>query len=349
MGNADWGNRDHIGSVAFEASTIPLFSVLAVKTYLVSLFSIFALGILCIACILGVRYWVIRDINAHDERQGQLLKLQELKIRELLPDSIDTVLVGDSALGNAIDIRTFNQKTHLQSINLALTGSFGYGGGLALLRSLAERQTRMRNIVLFYSVDAMALGPLPEGYFFTTPAPDMSLPWRERFQLLRTYASRLLDGRAASDFLIRTMTGKLAGLSLPASVVEDDYVISRSVIALDNTKSYRIPRQIVPASIVFLEQVARLCRDKGWNCVYVNGPVLSNSVSASPWSDDYFANVKRAIEHIGIKVAGGPLLMAEQDRGDTVFHVRYDQRENFTSRYADLLREHLLLCNEGGC
>jgi hypothetical protein len=160
--------------------------------------------------------------------------------------------------------------------------------------------------------------------------------------LLRIYASRLLDGRAVLDFLLRTMTGKLAGLSLPPSVVQDDYVISRAIIALDNTKSYRIPRQIVPASTGFLAQVARLCKDKGWDCLYVHGPVLSYSVSASSWADDYFAHANQAIEHAGIRVAGGPLLMAEQERGDTVFHVRYERRGDFTSRYADLLREHLL-------
>jgi len=81
----------------------------------------------------------------------------------------------------------FNSFTFLWE---ALTGNFGYGGGLVLLKRLAERQA-LRHVVLFYSIDAMALGPSYSGYFFTSPQPFATeLCWRDKLQLLAVYAAR---------------------------------------------------------------------------------------------------------------------------------------------------------------
>jgi hypothetical protein len=319
------------------------------KSYLISLSRFAGLGLLCVVGLVAVRYWIAFDLNAADERQGQLLAYQEGKIKNLAPDSIETVLVGDSTLGNAIDIRTFSEQTGRRSVSLALTGNFGYGGALVQLKSLAKRQSRLRNVILFYSIDAMASGLLPDGYFFSTPVPALTLPWRQEFALLRTYGNRLLDGLAAKDFLIRALMGKLPSQVGAPALIEDDYVISRAQISLANTEPYRVPRQPAESSIAFLAEIARLCANNAWNCFYVHGPVLSRSVAASPWANEYISKANLLIEAIGLKVKGGPVLMDDNERGDTVFHVRFDRRKEFTRKYITILGTSSSSCDAARC
>jgi hypothetical protein len=342
-------NRRSCDSLTIEAGTVSLFSVLTMKAYLISLGYFAGLGVLCVAGLVAVRYWIAFDLNAADERQGQLLAYQEGKIRNLAPDSIETVLVGDSTLGNAIDISAFSEQTGSRSVSLALTGNFGYGGALAQLQVLAKRQSRLGNVILFYSVDAMASGLLPDGYFFSTPVPTLTLPWRHELSLLGTYGKRLLDGLAAKDFLVRALMGKLPSQVWPPSLTEDDYVISRAQISLANTEPYRVPRQPAESSVAFLAEIARLCANNAWNCVYVHGPVLSRSVAASPWANEYISKANLLIETTGLKVKGGPILMDDNERGDTVFHVHFDRRKEFTRKYITILGTSSSRCNSARC
>lgn len=343
MGMGTLHRRDRCAVIRFAVKTdsIPLFSVLSMKSYLVALISFLIIGLLSVAGVVGARYWIARDISTADVRQGQLLRFQDEKIRNLAPGSIDTVFIGDSALGNAIDVSLFVRLNEHSAINLALTGSFGYGAGLYQLRELAKSQPRLRNVILLYSVDAMASGLLPEGYFFTSPIPVFSLPAGQSIALLKTYLQRLIDAPAAGSFLLRGATGKLSALTISDTLRAEDYVISRGIISLEDAKRYKLPHRIQPSSTVFLAEIADLCRTKNWNCVYAHGPVLSSSLAASPWSRDYFDQAAQAIEGVGIKVIGGPLAMANEDRGDTVFHVRFERRSEFTSRYTDLLKVEL--------
>jgi hypothetical protein len=319
------------------------------KTYLISLACFAVLGLLCVAGTVAVRYWIAFDLNVADERQGQLLAYQKEKIGALAPDSIETALLGDSTLGNAIEIGTFSEQTGSRSVSLALTGNFGYGGALVQLQALAKRQSKLRNVILFYSVDAMASGLLPDGYFFSTPVPALTLPWRQEFALLRTYGNRLLDGLAAKDFLIRALMGKLPSQVRAPSLIEDDYVISRAQISLTNADSYRVPRQPSESSVTFLAEIARLCANNAWDCLYVHGPVLSRSIAASPWANEYMSKANLLIETTGIKVKGGPILMDDDERGDTVFHVHFNGRKEFTRKYITVLGYSSSKCNSLRC
>jgi len=128
---------------------------------------------------------------------------------------------------------------------------------------------------------------------------------------------------------------------LPTELLAEDYVISRAQIKLSDI-SYQVPQRTNPKSIVFLKELARLCDLNKWNCVYVHGPVLERSLSASGNAHAYLAQARAAIEGTGIKTAAElPITMSDDERGDTIFHVSIDKRPDFSLRHAKLLRPFL--------
>src|SRR5687767_8650401 len=59
----------------------------------------------------------------------------------------DTIFVGDSTLGHAIDAELWSALSGRRAVNLALTGVYGYEGGYNFIeRSL--RNLRPRNVIL---------------------------------------------------------------------------------------------------------------------------------------------------------------------------------------------------------
>jgi len=306
------------------------------RLYLRTLLLVVLAGFVLFASASAYRFWILRDLDENDPRLGQLLRYQEQKIARLAPGSIDTVLIGDSSLGNGIDVRDFDSATGARSVSLALAGNFGYGGGLALLKQIAERQA-VRNVILLYSIDAMATGSASSGYVFASPRPFVEgMSWRAQVSLLRVYASTLLNGHSAGYLARKWLRSDSWEKGLPEELYVHDYVISRAKLDVAGL-SYRVPRAVNPSSTLYLEVLARLCAARAWNCVYAHGPILARALAASPHAGAYLAQARRAIEGTGLRViAASPIVLADNERGDTVFHASIDERPAITRRYASL-------------
>jgi hypothetical protein len=313
------------------------------RRYLLALSCFVLAGIVGLGLLSAYRFWVLRDLDEADPRLGQLVRYQEEKIARLPAGTIDTVLIGDSSLGNGIDIRAFDAAAGVRASSLALTGNFGFGGGLELLRQLAERQP-IRNVILVYSIDAMASGSAHSGHFFVSPHPLVEgLSWGAQFSLLRVYASTLLNGRSAAILGGKLVRGDIWQDALPQELYADDYVISDAQVALDRL-DYRVPVKVAPGSTTYLRPIALLCVERKWNCLYAHGPVLARALAASGHARTYLVEADRAIEGAGIKVIpNSPVELTDDERGDTVFHASLGKRPDVTRRYVDLLRNELLV------
>ena len=75
----------------------------------------------------------------------QIQKIEQSK-------NFDTVLLGDSTLGNAINNEIFSEELELNSINLALNEIYGFAGIYNLLKlSYAKNEKNLKNVILFHS------------------------------------------------------------------------------------------------------------------------------------------------------------------------------------------------------
>lgn len=295
-------------------------------------------AILCLGCVSSVlyyKYWVVW--NLHDDPSlGHIIRFQNEKIAGLPAGSIDTVFIGDSSLGNAVDAKLFDRLSNTRSVNLALTGSFAYAGGLVLLKKVAEEQP-IRNVVLFYAIDAMARGN-NEGYFFAGGSPfDVNLTLRDRLGLFSRYSKRLLDARAAAAFLPKLGTERDP---IPARFYRDDYLVSDSKVRLDSelVKDFRMPGEVEREAIAFLNAIADLCQQKRWSCVYVHGTMLER-LATSEKAQAFVQLANRYIGNAGLNLVNDTaLLMADQDRGDTIYHASRERRPDFTRKVFEMLR-----------
>lgn len=310
------------------------------KRYITLLFTTIAIGFIGVVLLLSYRYWVIRDLSNQDIAISQITKYQEQKIKNLSPGVIDTVFLGDSSLGNALDTKLFDQQLGTKSINLALTGGHGQAGALVLLRELAKTQPKIKNVILFFAVDGMAWGINPIGRFYMSAIPiEPALPIIDQLILLFTYIQRLTDGKEALRYLWKIIIGK-THISLPSSIYINDYIISNSKINVnsENVKNYKMPTSVTPESTLYLKEIGHLCKKNNWQCIYTQGPILANILTGNKDQEQFLESSIVEIRSAGFHLANErPFLMSGEDRGDTIFHLAHSSRPDFTNRYGKLI------------
>jgi hypothetical protein len=296
--------------------------------------------IICVGGVSGVlykKYWI--DWDLHDDPSlGQLIRFQNEKIGNLPAGALDTIFVGDSSLGNAVDANYFNQISGAHSVNLALTGSFAYAGALVMLQEAAKSQP-IKNVVLYFTIDALGRGN-DQGYFFAGGSLfkallDPAFSWRDKLELFSLYANRLLDMRTAALYI-----SEPGSASIPPSFYRDDYLMSDTRISLasDLVTKFRMPETIERQALPFLRSIAEMCRKRRWNCLYVHGTILARLVLTGE-ARSFTRKGNQLIREAGFHLVNdGPILLQDDDRGDTVYHLRRDRRRAFTRKLYDDLR-----------
>jgi hypothetical protein len=246
----------------------------------------------------------------------------------------DTVFVGDSSLGNAIDVGTFDRLTGRRSVNLALTGLFGYAGSYNMLRRAVETEPGLRTVVIIQAADMMSRADDLRGYVLSTPRVlDPDLPAALRWPAAEAWIGELLDWQTLKT---ATRAPLLRLLSRPVRdiVIENDYV---------KQASSRAPfgpvlraEDVVPGKLDFLQRIADLCRARDLTCVYAHGPLAAPLLDRS---HGFFQAADRLIESTGLPLAAPePVPLAEGQIGDTQNHAAPAEKAAMTARYAAMLR-----------
>lgn len=305
------------------------------RRYLAWTFALLALILAAGGGALATKYWLFHDVEHND-----LLKYQLDKIEESA--AVDTIFVGDSTLGNSLDSRTFDALTGRRSLNLALTGLYGYEGSLNLMRRAVERHP-VKLVVVVQTLDMMQRQVSYDGFLFTTrPGYVLDVRPRHWVSLASAFLARVTD----YSQLPRAIAGLLLG---PRSVPidpETDYVpqeppLPRARFPLHGFKS----ESVNPAKAAFLTDIAKYCRERLLVCVYMHGPLWHPLIELSR---AYVDRVNPLIEQAGLRLAHPtPLDIDESQVGDGVNHVHPKDKILFTKRYVEVLAPHLVRAHSG--
>jgi len=272
----------------------------------------------------------------------KLVRYQTDKISKSSSE-IDTVFLGDSSLGNAIDAKLFSQLSGRTSLNLALTGwNFNLPGYYNLLTRLSEN-TQVKNIVLFmspqdfdvsepeiddpafrgfvYSLGAGNLGNLAKGVL------DYPWPIAKRVWQAVTDKGHLSDGW--NDLV---GDGPEPCLACRAH----DYLPPGQRLESVETRAFgRANNRYAPS----LKRFSAFCRERAINCVFVAGAVYAPVAEASAEMID---EVARMFFASGLVLARGrPLLISQSELGDSINHVAPDAKAEFTRRSLAVLAPYL--------
>jgi len=247
---------------------------------------------------------------------------------------LDTVFVGDSSLGNAIDTETFDRLTGRRSANLALTGLFGYAGSYNMIRRAVEKEPGLRTVVVVQAADMMSRADDLRGYVLSTPRVlDADLPAALRWPVARAWIGELLDWQTLKT-AIRAPVLRLLSRPVRDIVIENDYV---------KQASSRAPfgpvlraEDVVPGKLDFLQRIAELCRVQNLTCVYAHGPLAAELLDRS---HGFFQAADRLIESTGLPLAAPePVPLADSQIGDTQNHAAPGEKAAMTAVYAAMLR-----------
>jgi len=248
---------------------------------------------------------------------GDLLDYQRAKIEA--PERIDILLVGDSSLGNGVDARQWSQELGKRVVSVPLTGVYGLGGSLNMIKRAARRHRDISAIVIMQTADLMMRMPNRQGDLYTADR----LSDIEDLRLLD-----LVPALANWDILSRTVARLVkAGAGIAADIRKADYVPQGAPLSAAGKPPPRPSgsiRAIKPENFIIARRIADECRRLDVPCVYVHGPVFEAFCQSSA---AYLQEVLDRMEQAGLRVIRSTVCLPWAEVGDSVDHVHPARKE----------------------
>ncbi|MBF0380250.1 MAG: hypothetical protein HQL69_04480 [Magnetococcales bacterium] len=299
------------------------------KHYLLVVFAsmVLFIMILAIISIAGMRYNWVSMTNFH------VLSYEKLKVENL--DGEEILFLGDSSLGNAIDAKLFTEISNKKSINLSLSGSFGFAAPLNLLRRAIEK-TQVKTVVLFYHGAHMTTGPaymqyLQSVYSFTNDFAEYSI--RE--------VARLLFNPQMLSNIAQWWWRRAKGEKVYEIDFSHDYVPQLQRMNAEKTFKKYVDMPIAvedfkPEKLFYLKRIAKLCKDENLRCIHVHGPIIKPRCDNSkPYFNLEHSKLKA---EDGLTVITDLVCMPKSDLGDTIAHIHPGVKDKYTRIYYEKLK-----------
>ena len=301
------------------------FSTFSSRRYLIAVAASALLGTILLSgvSLAGLRYGLL-DFAFNDLYRYQLAKLDSRK-------QIDVVFVGDSSLGNSIDAQYLSGRTGLPAINLALTGAYGYGGTLNMLRR-AVAVFHPKVVVIVQTADMLTRGNAHEGFIHTVLDAN---------ELLTVPPRDVLAVVANLDNIVSMLRRLVRSTGVLSNTFDNDYI--RQSSPLDSHRSFGAldPASINPIQLEYIKRIAQYCRDAGTRCIYAHGPLVDRPCKHS---EGYFREANAFLGKAGLSVvAGTPVCIPAEAIGDAPDHVAPTHKHQFTDLYLDLLSKDVPL------
>jgi len=304
------------------------------RRYALTLFGLLAL---LLGGALTVSWFGIDQCTLVDRNICGLYHYQAAKLAAA-PDQIDLLFLGDSSLGNGVDAKAMAARRGKTVLNLALSG--GALGLPAIETQLREAvlRTRIENLVVMVSPELYRrhFSASADGYVLANggrPGAILTLPPKLALRAAVSLISFLFDSGVQADG-IRTLRGGTRDLGDCTGCTGLDYVAQEpsGTRTGDDIKTWRGPCGDFDP---FLARIAALCRQHAINCLYMHGPTIQAVLDLNP---GYAAKINAKVEQAGLRlVSPEPFIIAPNDVGDSVNHVRPDLREAYSDKIYDLI------------
>lgn len=275
-------------------------------------------GLLFALSYLGVSYGFGGSVNV------RVFLDQQARLQASGP--LDTVMLGDSSLGAAIDEAAWEQATGREALNLALNGSYGIEGTYNMLRQVLM-QGRPRTVLIMQTVDALGRNPSTLGELYSSIGLDTGL-FAGVVNAVRVYFNQTMVTTAALG-----LWDRIAGIE-PEEEATPPLMTPEAIAASVDLKDYR-DAAVTPQKVEWLQRIAGLCREQGLQCLYMHGPVYEGICTKR---QAYIDDVTRGVEAAGLPlVPGTPICMPEGAVADAIDHVRPELRPDYTQQLARMV------------
>jgi hypothetical protein len=237
-----------------------------------------------------------------------------------------TIFIGDSSLGNAIDSDYFSEKTSEKSINLALTGVYGYAGSYNILKQAFLKNPNLKNVIIMQTLGMSGRKTSYQGYWYSI---------NELSDLYELNLYEIIQVLLASD--PKSQIRKL--FESKAKTKTQNY-LKNDYIKQNPEKRPLVPDRGFSANNInrdkyrFLKKILSFTQKNGINLYYVHGP---NSEERVNLSSQYIEDVNTSLKAIGINLIEDVIKVPIEDIGDEHDHVSPNTKRKYTEVYLDLL------------
>lgn len=273
-----------------------------------------------------------------------LIFYQEYKV-EHAPAGTQTVFVGDSALGYALDAQSFSKLQGAGAMNLALTG---WDAGLPAAYALLVRALNSmhpKNVVLMltpqdYARSIAQLDYLPIRGFIKVsrndPAILLSIGPQISSYVARVVVEDAFDQTYVDDGLqFVRHPPRRDGANPCAPCIPWDYAPPLPGTIDTNSAPEVWPLPVPQDYRAFFEKMAALCQQAELNCLYLHGTVHHK---AAERNRAFIEQLSDLITTAGITVANPmPIEISDSEIGNTINHIRPEYRQLYTRKIYDMI------------
>ena len=256
----------------------------------------------------------------HSGIHNYLYRYQVEKIHS--SSDCNTIFIGDSSLGNAINSDHFAEMSGLSSMNLALTGDYGYAGSYNMLKKAHSYHPDLRNVIVMHTVDMSTRGVSFGGYAKTiTNLRDIiELSFRD-MKIVLPMLFDLSDVHLAEQYDY-------------ASYISHDYVRQGGKNDFEGHEIEITENKLNRNKGYFLKKIVAYCDVNDLNLVYVHGPLYDGSLSLS---GQFIQAANHSISSTGIELAELAIGVPNAKLGDSDDHVNPQFKDEYTSIYYRLI------------
>lgn len=267
------------------------------------------------------------DLNMNS---NDLIKNYQLeKIKYLKTNNIDTIVIGDSSSGNAINAKLLSKVSGLNAENLSLTGSWGILGSLGILKNVYARNPNLKNIIIIQTLDIwnrpFANSSIHEFFSFNERINYLG------FKSIVNNEVNVKEIKWLYEYILR----KLKNKHFDVIDYKNDYLKQKKKKKYDEFSSLK---NTSADKLKELKMLDEFCSLKELNCIYLNGPMHENVINKS---NEFFKQFKFNTD--AIKYVDKVFSYNNDFIGDSKDHILPKYKNQVTLDYymevKDLLRK----------
>jgi hypothetical protein len=258
-------------------------------------------------------------------------KYQVSKINSKNIENIEAIIIGDSSAGNSINAKLFSQLTGKKTLNLSLTGGWGFYGDLGILKKVNNKTNSLKNVYIVHSPDIWS-------------EEQLSYPVFELFEMSDAYDIFGFKGLLGYFFNIKEILWNAKGFIKRLSglggmwrvndfydyIAQNEKTFSNGLIVFDQNISLN-RLSISHSQIKSFLSLQAYCIKANLNCVFMHG-VLHRELFLN--STNYLNRVDKTLERIAlIRYIESYMYYENILMGDSTEHIDNKHKDLSTVNY----------------
>lgn len=267
-------------------------------------------------------------------RHYQLSKIQAANFK-----NTQTIIIGDSSGGNAIDAKYFTQLSGLETQNLCLTGSWGILGSLGILKNAIAKNDTIKNVIIIQTIDIWNRPLARESIFELFSFHDIYIsPYTNLNNIIGFfYNPKEVWWNIKHLFEAKN---KIAKIDTNYDFLEQKkYKFSNGKKNIENLQLFDTFKLSADKKDE-LNELQKYCISKNLNCIFIHGPIHQKLIEHSK---QYIPTLKHTLPTLfKIKYHSNICSYSEDKIGDSYDHIDTRYKKESTKNYFELLKNDLV-------